>query len=444
MKSAVMQSFKVTNFRSFRDTTTLNLTRAARNVNDDFDYPDTVPALALLGANAAGKSNLLRAVNVMFWMIRTSASQVDEPLNYTPYMLGQNAGAPTAFQVVAVFDEVRYEYGFSFDAERILTEQLRSWPKGRQRTLFTRNALDHEVWQFGDSLSGSNQALARATRDDALLLSTARVLNHEVLGPVQQQFASLVRSLSSDNFGGLLQNTLEDLRQHPRREAQVRRLIARADLGIVDIAIQEEQLSEQRQEATRRLLEALRPDLANEAVSSDLARPPLQAVMTHQGAVGHVEFPFAWESTGTRNFFVLLGPVLDRLTSGGVLVIDEIDANLHPRLVSELVRLFQDPERNPNQAQLILSTHDVTVMMNVADYDVLERDQLWFVIKDDDGASFLRALTEFSPRRGEVFSRNYLNDRYGGVPRINSHAFLDLWSFDEQGRPNDPDDQQSS
>jgi hypothetical protein len=430
-----MLSFEATNFRSIRDTVHLNLTRASRDEVPEFTHPGVVPAVAILGANAAGKSNLLRALNTMFWMIRTSATRVEDKLPYTPYMLGDAVGQPTTFQVVVLLDDVRYDYGFSFDGERILAEWLRSWPRGRQRTLFTRDVETVDVWQFGDSLTGANQALAKATRDDALLFSTARLLNHDVLGPIQQQFASLVTSLSSESFGGMLQPTLKALVDNPRREDQVRGLITHADLGIVDLAIREEQVTEQHRETTRRLVEALRPDLTPEQLRAELSDAPLQAVLSHQGVSGEVDFPFAWESTGTRNFFVLLGPVLERLTTGGVLVIDEIDASLHPRLVSELVRLFQEPDRNPNQAQLILSTHDVTVMMNVGDYNVLYRDQLWFVDKTDEGVSRLRPLTSFSPRKGEVYSRNYLNDRYGGVPRINSHDFPPLWGDTHEKSP---------
>jgi hypothetical protein len=86
--------------------------------------------------------------------------------------------------------------------------------------------------------------------------------------------------------------------------------------------------------------------------------------------------------------------------------------------------MFQKPESNDRQAQVILSTHDVTVMMNVGDYDVLQRDQIWFVDKDAHGASVLTPLMTYKPRKGEVFSRNYLNDRYGGVPSIDSEAFF--------------------
>lgn len=112
---------------------------------------------------------------------------------------------------------------------------------------------------------------------------------------------------------------------------------------------------------------------------------------------------------------------------------DEMDTSLHPRLVNELVRLFEEPESNPHQAQLILSTHDVTVMMNSGDYDVLDRDQVWFANKENDGSTEIYSLASFPVRTSEAFSRAYLMDRYRAVPRIERDAFASFLSSREFG-----------
>jgi hypothetical protein len=420
---SLLLTFAVNNFRSIREEQELNLTRGPRDEVEGFPAPDVAPAAAIFGANAAGKSNLLRALTTMFRMIRTSASDVEGSLPYTPFALDGASERPTLFVVNVRFDGVRHEYGFTFDRHRIVEEWLRVWPKGRQRVLFERDVNAKDEWYFGDSLMGSNQTLARATRPDALFLGTARLLSHEQLGPLHERFASLVRSLSSENFQSMLQTTLESLREHPAREAAVAHLLSQADLGIVGLHIEEEPLPEQASEMTRRIVEMIGSSLSP-VERARLEKTPLTAKLDHQSADGSVPFPFVWESTGTKNFLIVLGPVLERLASGGVLVVDEIDASLHPRLVSELVRMFQLPESNDQQAQVILSTHDVTVMMNVGDYDVLQRDQIWFVEKEQDGSSHLKPLMMYKPRKDDVFSRNYLNDRYGGIPRIDSKAFF--------------------
>lgn len=419
----MLLAFEVQNYRSFRDVATLNLTRSSRFRVEAFPEPDVAPAVALFGPNASGKSNLLRALGMMFSMIRRSASDGDTGLNYTPYALGPATSDTTRFQVTVRLDGVRYDYGFTYDAERIASEWLHSWPKGRQRVLFERG-VEGDGWYFGDTLVGANQALSRATRSDALFLSTAKLLNHDFLSSLQQRLGSLIRNVSSESLQETMQRTLERIARDPVRQAQVARLMTRAEFGIVGLSIEEDPFTDEMRETMRRVMKAVNPN-ATPAELSEVEGSQLLPQLEHQGANGKVAIPFGWESMGTRNFLALLGPILDRLSSGGVLIVDEIDTSLHPRLVSELVRLFQDPERNKRQAQLILSTHDVTVMMNTGDYNVLVRDQIWFVDKTSEGVSDLTSLLSFKPRQAEVFSRNYLMGHYGAVPAIDDYAFGD-------------------
>jgi hypothetical protein len=425
--SSVLLGFEVENFRSFRDQHTLQLTRAPRQHDNAFPDADVLPVIAIFGANASGKSNLLHAMGTMSTLIKTSATTEFERLPYSPYVLGNDDSRPTRFELSARIDDVRYDYGFTYDSSAILSEWLYSWPGTRRRVLFERGGST-DTWYFGDSLNGPNQTLSRATRPTALFLSTARLLNHELLGEVQGRLADLIRTVQTGDLATALQSTLRSVARDAERERQINLLMARAEFGVSALAIEEDRLPEEMRDTTRRIFEILMPDATPEELQAQVDESRLLPQLQHNGMSGGVAFPFAFESTGTRNFLALLGPILDRLQSGGVLVVDEIDTSLHPRLVSELVRLFQDPEKNPRQAQLILSTHDVTVIMNTANYNVLAREQVWFVDKERDGASRLYSLLSRSPRKSEVFSRAYLMGLYGAVPDINEHAFWDLWS----------------
>lgn len=423
-RPTLLLSFRMENFRSVRDEQRLDLTRSVNDYADGFAAPDVVPAAAVFGANASGKSNVLNGLITMFRMIRWTADRPDEGLPYWPFLLGPVEEETTTFEATLLIDGVRYIYGFSFDADRIVTEWLRSSPKGRPRVLFERRA--DGSWYFGDSMTGQTQSLANATRADALLLSTAKLLNHEVLSPLQERLAALVHSLNSENAERFLQATLESM-SHDSRRRQISGLLAKADLGVGSVVIEEERMDDEARETFTRVLRAAAPELSPEEFEARINLSRLSPMLEHRGTDGMVRLPYRFESVGTQNFLALLGPILDVLDTGGVLVVDEIDTSLHPRLVSELVRMFQSPRSNPHQAQLIYSTHDVTVMMNVGDYDVMNRDQLWFVEKDAQGASKLFPLSEFKPRKGEVYSRNYLNGRYGAVPRIDGSAFVETW-----------------
>ncbi|MCU1579999.1 MAG: hypothetical protein JWP19_2203 [Rhodoglobus sp.] len=428
----MLLAFRLTNFRSFLDEQVLHLVHSPRERSEGMLHPEILPALAVLGANASGKSNLLRAIELMFGMIRNSAAQPTETLPYQPFLLGSGEPGPTLFEASVQFEGVRYDYGFEYDAERIISEWLYSSPHGRQRTIFERGL--GADWYFGDSLKGATQALADATRDNALLLSTARLINHKVLTPLHEQFGGLVKVLRSDTLDMTLQVTLDSLSRDPKRRDDVAKLLKRADLGVASLSIDEGGVPAVVQEATKRFYETVMPDATPEEIQAQIMLSMLRPKLTHSGEGGvAVGIPFEWESVGTRNLLAILGPILDRLATGGVLVVDELDTSLHPRLVSELVKLFVSPRTNPLQAQLVLSTHDVTVMMNVNGYGALERDELWLVEKDRQGRSEVYSIWRYKPRKDEVYSRNYLMGRYGGLPRMDETNFVDILSEDEPG-----------
>lgn len=431
--SSLLLSFGLENFRSFRDAATLTFARARRDENEAFRYPQVVPVLAVFGPNASGKTNLLRGLSTMFELIAGS-THMARGLPYTPFMLAGGRPKPTTFQLVALLEGVRYDYEFSYDGEAVLSETLSSYPHGRPRLLFERTVFEGEDrWSFGDSMTGPSQALARATRRHALLLSTASLMSHDVLTRVQEQMVALVESIGSDNFGEVLHRTVASIAENPRLAEMVESLLQVADVGVASLRIERSSMTDEMRAQLERLIAAVNPEMSADEMQDRFRYAPLEPTLRHHGDNGETfELPFDSESVGTRNFLALLGPVLAKLATGGVLIVDELDTSLHPRLVSELVRLFQSPLSNPHQAQLVLSTHDVTVMMNTGDYETLARDQIWFVEKKG-GTSTIIPLVEFKPRANEVFSRAYLTGRYGALPRIDRHSFQDVWRHDSEG-----------
>ena len=121
------------------------------------------------------------------------------------------------------------------------------------------------------------------------------------------------------------------------------------------------------------------------------------------------------ESEGTKKVIEISGPIFDTLNEGKTLIVDELDAKLHPLLTRNIVLLFMDPEKNRHGAQLIFATHDT----NLLDLDIIRRDQIWFAEKDEKSMQTdIYALTEFSPRKEENIAKGYLQGRYGAIPFI--------------------------
>ncbi|MBP8171128.1 MAG: ATP-binding protein [Pseudomonas sp.] len=412
--------FRVKNFRSLRDEQVLSLVaskdKALQNTHTLNTSVNAVPSLlrcaVVYGANASGKSNLIKALQYMRDVVVESATAIQpgQPYGVQAFRLDpESAAQPSEFEVTFLLDGVRYQYGFSMNTKRILSEHLLVYKAFKPQRWFERY-LDadtgKDVYEFSSSLKGPKTVWEGATRPNALFLSMAVQLNSELLRPVFDWFTNqlvIVNELSRLNP----QVSIQKLQQAENRRA-ICNFLSAADISIADIDV-----------VTRKVPgQALHFDLAagkTEVRTEEVEEHQLR--FHHVTEKGDAVFEIGDESSGTRNLLFLSGPVLDILTKDITLVIDELDTSLHTLLVRELVNLFHTPEVNTGGAQLIFSTHDTSLLDAP---DLLRRDQIWLVEKDRDQASQLVALVEFSPRKNEALERGYLMGRYGGVPFINS------------------------
>jgi AAA15 family ATPase/GTPase len=143
---------------------------------------------------------------------------------------------------------------------------------------------------------------------------------------------------------------------------------------------------------------------------------------------GSVDLGFEDESAGTRVWLALAAYVISGITLGSLIMVDEVDSSLHPKLSAALIQMFKDPSINKNGAQLVFTSHDVSLLGSLIDEGILDRDEVWFTEKDRAGATTLFPLTDFQPRRGENFERAYLQGRYGAVPFVDIDELRGLFS----------------
>jgi hypothetical protein len=416
--------FSVTNFRSIAGTQTFSF--VADESKQDGDKQVFVPSgseyvaklnllktAAVYGANAAGKSNVIKAMSVMKRVISQSAKsgQRGDELPVAPFKLDADlAKAPSEFEAVFIADGVRYQYGFSASASRIFEEWLFAYPKGRPQNWFNR-AWDAESktyqWSFGTGLLGEKQVWKNATRENALFLSTAVQLNSEQLKPVFDWFDDHLRMIGVNGFppvfsaeycfkSGGLHEVLNFLKQ--------------GDVGIDDLEVKADAFNPEA--LPEDMPQALRDMLLNEMQGKEV----YEIQTMHRSAQGDmIPFILDDESTGTQKLFAFAGPWLDTLKNGYVLFVDELHDNLHPKLVQYLVELFHDAKTNPRNAQLFFTTHETSIL----NQSVFRRDQVWFCEKDERSATQLFPLTDFSPRKNrDNLEAAYLSGRYGAVPFI--------------------------
>jgi len=258
----------------------------------------------------------------------------------------------------------------------------------------------------------------------AALLSAGAAANHPDLAPLWRWFADNLLLAEASSRGRRWAYTAGMLLDEQHHD-QVLRLLRAANLGITDARVREAdaELLERLKRATR-ITQGREDELEDKDSEASTLEPGV--VLSHRGPAGPVEFGADEESHGTMVWFGLAGPVVHALASGSVLLVDEIEAGLHPALVRQLVRLFQDPETNPSGAQLIFNSHEASLLGDSSEERVLGRDQVWFTEKNDDVASRLYALADLSPRIDEAIGRRYLAGRYGATPILADQDFAEV------------------
>jgi uncharacterized protein len=423
---SMLLAFRATNARSFLEPVSLSLeaTRLSeKEVVREIAWRSggrplsVLPAAGIFGANASGKSNLLKAMHDMRNLVLSSFRQ-GRPggrIQVRNFLLGGDRKMePTSYEVDLVLDEVRHEYGFRLDSERVLEEWAYSFPRGRSNLLFHRHENDVRL---GAGAKAKGRATVDILRPNALFISTAAAAEHPTLSPIYEWFRRNL--LSADMASRPVRQgfTAEALEYEPYKD-RVLSLLREADLGITG-AIRQEIDPEVRNRLAHERDALEGGEDPSEPSEAAMKFEDFEVRLKHQCVAGDIELPASDESLGTLIWFGMAGPVIDALANGLVLLADELDASLHPNLVDVLVRLFQSKESNPLGAQLIFNSHDVTLMGDTNQH-TLGRDQIWFTEKDNEGATRLYPLTDLAPRKGEAVGRRYLAGRYGATPIISS------------------------
>jgi uncharacterized protein len=411
----MLVEFRVRNFRSFRDEAVLSLVASPRDkTNEETTVMDTgnksVPRLlrtaAIYGANASGKSNLVRAMQLLRGIVNDSAKfQTGQTINVQPFLLNSiTAEQPIEYEITFLLDNVRYQFGFTLTPLKILSEWLIVYKSTQPEVWYERNfderAQKYEYNFFSGKLRGAKKVWREATRDNALFLSTAVQLNSEQLRPILIFLTG--RLMIFENGGGPgFNDTVSHIGQN--NADTVREFLSVADISIADI-----RLKKQKAFAHNVKFDLATGQFETLGTSGEIDVPTFE----HKTRSGSAVFDFLDESEGTQKLFGFAGPIFRILENGWILVVDELDRSLHALLVRQLIGMFQNPVLNQKGAQLIFTTHDTSLL----DGELLRRDQIWFAEKDEDQASRLSPLSDFSPRIGEALERGYLSGRYGGVP----------------------------
>lgn len=352
----------------------------------------------IYGPNASGKSNVLDALYWLSMAVADSLRRWDQAVPTDPFRFGQGPESPSVYDAELMVGGVRYAYHLEATGSAVHYEVLSSYPERRRRVLFERENLEVGFRRGLGALAGTRELLTPTT----LALSAAMRFEDEEVGPFGRYLARIWgrgmrrrRRITDLSLMDIQVTDTDDIFHAPdasKEKEMALALLRFADIGVEDVE-------------------------AGELEEAGNTFPYLRLI--HRARDERLPFEMVQESAGTRAWFNVIGPIISVLRSGEIMLFDEIDASLHPKLSARLLELFQDPQTNPRGAQLIFTTHDTSLLNH------LNRDEVWLTEKGEDGATTLTALAEYGGdkvRRSLNLEKAYLQGRFGAVPELDQYT----------------------
>lgn len=413
----MLLQFYFSNYRSFEGEGILDMRASGSNelsshIRNNLNEK-VLPITAIYGANASGKSSVFEAFQFMALCVLESLSFSDDnkknlyKLKVDSFKFSDSRDKPSEFEINYIDKkgkkELYYNYGFKIDNSGILEEYLASNTKtGVKRNeeytyIFKREKsqklyLDSSIEKFRENLEIS-------LKDKTLLVSLGAKLNINEFIRVRTWFINAeVINFSNSLYGVFLENTLPDnIIESEEVRKNLVSFINSFDDSIIDIEVEKISAIDESDSDNYRVFTVHKSDK-----ETSVARISMNE-----------------ESSGTKKMFSLYQTLLDVLEKGTVFFADELDIKLHPLLMRNILLTFTDKEKNPNNAQLIFTTHNTIYM----DMNLLRRDEIWFVEKDN-GVSNLYSLDDITNEKGEKvrkdsnYEKHYLLGNYGAIPNL--------------------------
>ena len=423
--------FSVGNYLSFKDKVTFSMVATDLGAKTELDENNTfqvdkeltlLKSAAVYGANASGKSNIIKAIRFMRWFVLNSSSstQITDLINISEFRLSEETiNKPSFFEIVFILNNKIYRYGFQLTKKEIIAEWLYYTPNSQEYKYFSRKKQNFKVLKkFSEG-----HLLQSKTRANALFLSVVAQFNGKISEQLLIWFQKLsVLSIISNFNHAFTLGIIED----DNYKNKILSLIKKLDLAIHDIKIKQTVVP----------LEKIPQDLLELLVEREERQVnglgewfsiDIKTIHNKYDLQGNIysteEFDLDEnESEGTKKLFAIAGYILNALQEGRVLLIDELDARLHPLITQSIIKLFNSKETNPNNAQLIFMTHDT----NLLSKKLFRSDQIWFVEKNRCEATDLYSLAEYKISKDASFEDDYVKGKYGAIPYIGNLRDLNV------------------
>lgn len=421
-------SFEFKNHHSYKDEQFFSMERIKSIQHEKPDittrYDDKLSRVtAIYGANASGKSGLLSAMLFVSRLMENEENYFSILDQFQFNRMPLREKSEFSYIFIAA-NGLKYQYDLEYWHRGVSKESLYVYESQKPSLIFERNVTSkfdsHRVKQeFNFGVKFTSKNIEQAIKKEAtplphvLLLTTLKRLNEESTRPAYDFFSNGIIY----NDAGVLHNKYEKARERALKDQDFAKVL-NAILPAVDFGIKEARSAAPSEQIVEALMK-INPERV--ADKNEFIKKNTKFMFIHNGSVlNDPMFGEISESRGTETTIGLAPTLYDAIKNGSVCVIDEIDSSLHPILVAKMVELFNNEETNPNGAQLIFTTHDISLIENYGEGEILDRDQIWFTKKDQVGRSDIFSLTDVKdlPRSGANIGVKYINGRYGATPDI--------------------------
>ncbi len=414
----MIQEFSLTNILSIRETQTLSFEAALKDIEPSrhwVEMPDKTKILRMAcvyGANASGKTNLLKAFDMFinfilngFTTLKPNSTIPVNPFQFDPI----SPHEPSTFEIKFYVDGHRYVYSISMTKKQVTSESLHWYETTQQKLIFSRGS-DGEV-KWGTTIKGEKKQIAEMTKQNVTLLNVGAKLDHPLLSKVYRSLDKMTSSLISPDSGPLMQQVLQLISENPEMKSEFLSLLSNANFNnIQDIVVESSDLPQD-------FLSILTQESIESMKKEGIDVKHWTAQIVHGFNGNTYTLPIGMESAGTRRFMELALPLYYSVRNGRMFLIDEIGCSLHEELLEYYIDTFLE---QGHTSQLLFTTH----VLDLMDSELLQDDEVWFASKDSQGSTEFNSITDYVGIRKDVSRKKlYEANRFGAKPIFKRMVF---------------------
>ena len=400
--------YAVSNYKSIKDEIIINFARIDGESDDNWTIPVEEPrcrlynVIGLMGPNASGKSNIIDSFYFAIRFIKNTISRKEKSkIKVEPFLLDdQTQKQPSSFEFIYIYQGIKYVYGFSVNSVRVEEEYLLAYYSAKPTTVFERQ--NGTEYRFRGNDVSRQRELSGKTNANRLYLPVAAEWGYDKLSGAYAWFENVFDQYENVRISDVLENIVVD----EKKKSILLESLQKADFNITDIYVKKRKLEKQQIDVIREMIAKIVPEVEVDNIPE--SNPEIYVTHRNKGE-NEYSINLNDDSSGTKSIVYDIAELL-YLSQGGIIVEDELGRNYHTRLTEYYLKLIGRLAPDHHRVQMLFASHDTKIL------NLLNRDQIYLVDKDEEGATFLKLLDDYIIREKDNIELGYLKGRYGAIP----------------------------